>query len=63
MSIFGEMRSLALAYKVAGLDPTVVPAVRALRTAGAGGAEALGWGGLSSASSRRACGPTWLSWM
>ena len=43
LNIFGEMRSLALSAKVAGLDPTVLPAEKVLRLAASGGARALGW--------------------
>lgn len=44
LNLFGEIRSLALVYKAAALDPTVLPAARAISLAGPMGARALGWG-------------------
>ncbi|MEW5725334.1 MAG: amidohydrolase [Thermodesulfobacteriota bacterium] len=56
LNLLGEARSLALVYKAAGLDPTVLPAARVLHLAAPGGAEALGWSGLAGviAPGRRA---------
>lgn len=45
LNMFGEMRSLALAYKASSLDPTIIPAEKALQMAGPYGAAALGWEG------------------
>lgn len=45
LNMFGEMRSLALLFKVTERDPTVLPAATVLQAAGPGGAAALGWGG------------------
>lgn len=42
LDLFGEMASLARLHKVAGLDPTLLPASQALRLATSGGAEVLG---------------------
>jgi len=42
LDLFGEMASLAKLHKVAGLDPTALPASQALRLATSAGAEALG---------------------
>ena len=46
LNMFGEMRSLALLFKAAAMDPTILPAATVLRAAGPVGASALGWGGL-----------------
>jgi len=44
LNLFGEIRSLALFFKAATLDPTVLPAAQVLSLAGPAGARALGWG-------------------
>jgi len=44
LNLLGEVRSLALFFKAATLDPTVLPAAQVLSLAGPGGARALGWG-------------------
>ncbi len=45
LDMFGEMDSCAKLHKIAGLDPTLIPAETALRMATVNGAEALGLGG------------------
>ncbi|MEW6266684.1 MAG: amidohydrolase [Thermodesulfobacteriota bacterium] len=45
LNMFGEMRSTALLFKVAGLNPTALPASQVLDLAGPRGAAALGFAG------------------